>query len=270
MGVLHCTRCTIMPDETVVIKDEINAHLAELTSCERVVDDGLIECFPFSEYEEVKQKGFKTVKVVHFTRHGQGFHNLRIEQVGYPCQCGSKEPVGPCPYMTDELTDAFLTEKGEAQARALSQKISESGIQVECVITSPLSRAIQTGRIALDLPQFQTLPWISQEYFREQYGRHMCDKRRTKTELMDLYPNVDFSALTETDEWFGDERETRHELAKRCLDTVRFIQQLQHDHVFLFSHSSFLCTLFGVVFNQPQNSWFETAEMRSFVIGYRD
>eukprot|EP00808_Paulinella_micropora_P028179 g496.t1 len=80
-------------------------------------------------------------KVVHFIRHGQAFHNLLNDMYK---KLGKTLDLSEVP----ELVDAPLTVVGQEEAKKLIP-LANSLINVELVVTSPLTRAIQTSRIAL-------------------------------------------------------------------------------------------------------------------------
>ena len=70
------------------------------------------------------------MKEIYFTRHGQTVWNVENKI------CGS--------------TDSPLTDKGRAQAAALAGQIKDSGIHIDAILYSPLSRAADTARIIAD------------------------------------------------------------------------------------------------------------------------
>lgn len=70
--------------------------------------------------------------VVHFIRHGEGFHNV----AGRANHDNYKSP---------DYLDAHLTAFGWQQAHALSAHIAAAGVRPEVVIVSPLARAIETA-----------------------------------------------------------------------------------------------------------------------------
>ena len=97
------------------------------------------------------------------------------------------------------------------------------------VISSPLSRAIQTADIAL--PDNAAAKRIGYEGFREVNGLLYNAKRRTKSELQSLYPHWDWNYIdTEKDIlWDPTTLETHYDCAIRGLHAFEWLCQLQID-----------------------------------------
>ena len=90
--------------------------------------------------------GGTNAKMVHFVRHGQGFHNLLADlakEDGREWEQYSKTKANP--YVMPEILDAPLTDKGRQQALLLRPKIQSFANQPEMVVVSSQCRAIQTG-----------------------------------------------------------------------------------------------------------------------------
>ena len=68
----------------------------------------------------------KAAHKVYFTRHGETVWNVENKICG--------------------MTDSPLTEKGRAQARELGEKLRTSGLRIDEILYSPLSRAADTAR----------------------------------------------------------------------------------------------------------------------------
>ena len=63
---------------------------------------------------------------IYFARHGETVWNVENKICG--------------------MTDNPLTEKGRQQARELGQKVKESGVHIDEILYSPLSRAADTAK----------------------------------------------------------------------------------------------------------------------------
>lgn len=165
-------------------------------------------------------------KVLHFIRHGQGFHNVAFLEMG------STEA-----YKDWRWVDSRLTAVGEAQAKELRSRPMWSTAQL--VVVSPLSRAIKTGLLAR--PEDLKLPYIATELLRERIGTHPCDHRRSKTELAADFPLVDFSLLSaEEDPYWTEEREPWEDLVGRALAFLEFIMARPEREVVVVTHNDFL------------------------------
>jgi hypothetical protein len=76
----------------------------------------------------------KHTKVLHFIRHGEGFHNV----AGH---------ANPEEYLSYEHADAHLTERGWQQAALLQQHIQGLGSawRPQLIVVSPLTRTLETA-----------------------------------------------------------------------------------------------------------------------------
>ena len=128
-------------------------------------------------------------KRVHFLRHGQAMHNPRAE--------AAREADPPCSFdeflrlmKEDDEFDANLTELGRTQARgtaasALGSRVDSS---VQLVVSSPLSRALDTAMLAL--PQATSrgpATFVAHDDLRERSGWLINARRRTRTDLASKY-----------------------------------------------------------------------------------
>ena len=66
---------------------------------------------------------------IYFARHGETVWNVENKICG--------------------MTDSPLTEKGRQQARELGRKVKESGVHIDEILYSPLSRAADTAKACL-------------------------------------------------------------------------------------------------------------------------
>ncbi|KAK9915171.1 hypothetical protein WJX75_005575 [Coccomyxa subellipsoidea] len=232
-------------------------------------------------------------KVVHFVRHGEGFHNV----------AGKKDYSQ---YKRWDLEDAHLTAHGWEQAHALRKHLAKlpEPLNVEAVIVSPLSRALQTAVGAFGGDAWQPNdpdealmvaqeavpekgvqheavssagcpPFIAWEYCREHLGLHPCDRRGKISMLQKTYPAVDFSLIeTEEDElWKPDSRETHAEIRERGAAFVKWLLARPERRLAVVSHSSFLFYLMQNFGHQVSTTvqgelrrWYENCEMRTVII----
>jgi broad specificity phosphatase PhoE len=213
------------------------------------------------------------IKVVHFVRHGQGFHNLMADlarAAGRDWVQFTNTPENP--YIMPEILDAPLTEKGRQQASMLQPIVRVMENQPELVVFSPNCRALQTGLIVFedligggDKPN--SVPFLAHEMVREENGVHICDKRRPVSRQKMEFPQVDFSLL-ESDEdplFRDDERETKMQVGERVYKFMEWLAERKEKHVAVNSHSGWLLTVFnGICECDPAlKGWFQTGEMRS-------
>ena len=92
----------------------------------------------------------KAAHKVYFTRHGETVWNVENKICG--------------------MTDSPLTEKGRAQARELGEKLRASGLRIDEILYSPLSRAADTARA---IAEATGIPARCEPRLREQcFGRY--------------------------------------------------------------------------------------------------
>ncbi|KAM7184138.1 Histidine phosphatase superfamily [Naviculisporaceae sp. PSN 640] len=147
-----------------------------------------------------------TYKLLYYTRHGQGYHNVKESEVGTPAwesHWARLDGDGKTVW-----ADAHLTPLGEDQARAVNQfLLYESGLLPGSTqgemgtlplptrhYVSPLTRCIQTCQLAfkgiagddshpnmeIKVPPFKP---VIKEMVRERLGIHTCDRRSSKSWL---------------------------------------------------------------------------------------
>ncbi len=130
-------------------------------------------------------------KRVLFVRHAQGYHNESMK--GW------------------QLTDPMLTAKGEAQVRQLNRELREEGEfpNIELIVTSPLTRAIQTATGGFD---GCAAPYYVQPLLRERLGAP-CDEGLPKTELLETIPEIrKWAGVDDLDEkWWSTENDPLYE-----------------------------------------------------------
>ena len=172
---------------------------------------------------EKKTTATRIQKLV-FLRHGVAKHNLLDPMTG-------QRPVLEDP----KWFDPPLVYEGKQQAVTAGEKCqtywktTQGGEKIQLVLTSPLTRCIQTSMYAF-LPgsnyttayapnqqqQQQEPNIVCCELIREAYGQHFPDRRRNISTLAKHWRNVNFDTLTESDElWKMDKRETMLELQER-------------------------------------------------------
>ena len=128
-----------------------------------------------------------STKHIHFIRHAQSEHNARATQV-VDEDVLRRDPG---------LRDAPLTALGHAQAEALAGELSALS-EIELVVVSPLSRALQTTMAAFARHR---APRLVQPLHREMQ-ESFCDIGRSPVELAKEFPHFDFAHLE--DPWWHD------------------------------------------------------------------
>ena len=166
-------------------------------------------------------------KVVHFLRHGQAMHNPRAEasraaggtydEFLQVQSIESTERVEAEPWLEqlmkeDDAFDAPLTHLGREQA--LDRALQTDSSTIDLIVSSPLSRALDTGPAPHNTRQIwmtsiglccpvdlvctsapEGLRKVSIEHFREINGLFLNAKRRSRTELTRIYRTWNFDEL---------------------------------------------------------------------------
>ncbi len=134
--------------------------------------------------------------------------------------------------------DARLTPLGEEQARALRPAMAAH--RVDVVLTSPLSRTIQTALLAIP----EGPPFVVEAGCRERNGTHPCDKRRSRAELRADFPLLQLDNLaTEEDDTWTDVREAESDLNARAGRFCETLAARPEEHIAVVSHNDFLTAL---------------------------
>eukprot|EP00457_Paulinella_chromatophora_P007991 gb/GEZN01008018.1/.p1 GENE.gb/GEZN01008018.1/~~gb/GEZN01008018.1/.p1 ORF type:complete len:464 (-),score=49.39 gb/GEZN01008018.1/:51-1442(-) len=141
-------------------------------------------------------------KIVHFFRHGQGFHNL-LADVYRGFGHDFKMTDASSPYRRPELVDVPLTALGRDQAEKL--QIKNELKQVQLVVTSPMTRAVQTAQLAFPpdffAPSFaKTVALLAHPNCTESLGQDTCNRRRPLAKLKHDFPQVDWSLINSEEE----------------------------------------------------------------------
>jgi broad specificity phosphatase PhoE len=221
----------------------------------------------------------KNVKIVHFVRHGQGFHNLMADVYRTSGRTWTSEVQSDeNPYTMLELVDSPLTEVGRQQAINLQQTAQTMDPPTQLVVLSPNCRALHTGCLVWEHLLQTDVPFVVHEMVREVHGVHRCDQRRSVSRQAKEFPHVDFS-LMKVDEdtmWRPDYRETKPEVADRIYKFLEWLCEQEQQYVGVASHSAWLLTLFNGCLDcqddDPEKllDWFETGELRSVVLEFCD
>ena len=145
--------------------------------------------------EELKENhGYKKIKIIHWIRHAQGYHNVNR----------GADAKKPC------CIDARLTPKGVNQCRRLAEAIRNAPPgshlgqvrdKAQVIITSPVTRCVQTALYSLEpvLEKNPNIPILANESIRETVNFN-CDRRRPISEIAKDFPMVDFTVACPNDE----------------------------------------------------------------------
>ena len=218
-------------------------------------------------------------KVVHFQRHGQGYHNLMAEvwrESGLDFDIDDADAARN-PFVREEIVDAPLTLKGRAESEARRPQAAALG--PELVVVSPLHRAIQTARLSFaDHMGRDDVPWIAHEGCREELGWLVCNKRLPLSQTRGEFPGIDFSLVVSGEEdrlWNSKAREPPVAKSERIYDfLVNFIRHRPEREIAVVCHSAVLFNMANAVLDcggdEYLTAWWKTSEIKSMRIWFED
>jgi len=191
-----------------------------------------------------------TSKILYIVRHGQALHNPRAEAAKAK-GCSMEEFFELM--RQDDVLDAELTPLGRDQAKRCfhsyfaadrfhHEKSTRRSPKVDLIVSSPLSRAIETANLVYPTTSSTPVPKICIEDFREVNGELLNGKRRSKTELLHLYPSWDFDMLeTDDDVLWTPEMEAFEAAAERGYRGLAFLLlKRPEERILLVSHGGIL------------------------------
>jgi broad specificity phosphatase PhoE len=190
-----------------------------------------VHTYPLSQFTTLQQE-HKNVKTVHFIRHAEGFHNVNNQ------------------YRDEINLDARLTPKGVAQCEAFASKRSIPTHAVDLIVTSSMTRCIQT---ALQCFPDREAPVLALESIRETVN-YACDRRRPLSIIREEFPTVDFSNVEDEDDAIWNEYNARvghdwdahresaelYRVADRGRTFLTWLSQRNEENVVVCTHSAFL------------------------------
>ncbi len=169
-----------------------------------------------------------------FIRHGEAEHNVAFHEQGESA------------FEDEKYKDAKLTEKGIQQVQESAKKLSE--YKILDIWSSPLTRCIQTTDELFEELNVGTL-YLHDNLLERQGGNHVCNYRKTKTELQSEHFHYTFKFLPETP-MFWKERENQTSLWSRMLSFVLMLNKLyekydESSYILISSHNDAISALTG-------------------------
>lgn len=200
-------------------------------------------------------------------RHGQAEHNPRAEAARHD-GCSYEQFLKIM--KEDDVLDATLTPLGVEQAKGVMRdKLLASKLRsLDLIISSPLSRALQTANFVLPPPSYerkmtnddkicsnnenvivkdsdincskQKPSRICLNEFREINGWCLNAKRRNKSELKELFPSWDFQYISEYDDDWTESLESQKDCGERGYKGLLWITKRQEYNVLVACHGGLL------------------------------
>lgn len=145
--------------------------------------------------------------------------------------------------------DARLTERGHTQAEAARARLRD--VPFELVVTSPLTRAIQTSAIVFG--EHPSAPRVLVEVLHRECQESSCDVGRAASEIAAEFPHLDVGHLPEV-WWHAEEGsqvgdypvEPRHLFDARVADFREWLRARPERTIAVVGHGTFFFHLTGL------------------------
>ncbi|CAJ1964104.1 unnamed protein product [Cylindrotheca closterium] len=216
-----------------------------------------------------------TSKRISIVRHGQAMHNPRAE-VAKANGCSMEEFIAIM--REDDCLDAPLTDLGKEQAKTV--KIPTTKSNFDLVVSSSLSRALQTADAVCPPSIKNGSKRVCCEHFREVNGDLLNAKRRSRSELEKLFPSWDFSHLsTDEDSLWTPEMEEFPAVAERGYIGLDWLMKRPEESILLVAHGGilrYLMTIHPLISLQderksaekPVEARFDNCEVRHYRLSW--
>ena len=164
---------------------------------------------------------------IYFVRHGQAMHNVNQD------------------YTNPANQDARLTRSGRAQAYTTARELSYHVPRWDVVFTSPLTRCLETmDEILQEIPSKD--PPVATDFLLECQGDgHICNQRRNREELTELWPQVEFNLHSQPRLHYMSPRESAEDLESRMHFVVKLVRQMEGEHALIVSHHDLIEAYLG-------------------------
>ena len=166
------------------------------------------------------------MKKLYLIRHGISEHNVLFTKYGKRI------------FYDKRYYDTKLTDEGVEQSIILGSTWKDIN-KIELVLCSSLSRTLETARgifTNIDVPILALD--ILKEYPQ---GLQTCNKRSEKKELIENFPEIDFTNVDDIETMWNTEREESiDELNKRIEELNSFIQGRKETEIAIVGHNSFI------------------------------
>ena len=162
------------------------------------------------------------MKTLHLIRHGYALHNLLYWKIGTAAY---------------DIRDTQLMQKGIEQATHLGNNWKEID-EINLVVCSPSIRTLDTALLIFKNTHHRI---IALDCLLEYpLGNEECNRRKDKSVLTSLYPQVDFSNLTHEVLPWKNRKESLNELENREKTFLSWIKNRKEKNICIVGHSSFI------------------------------
>ncbi|KAL9183445.1 hypothetical protein ACHAXT_004301 [Thalassiosira profunda] len=211
-------------------------------------------------------------------RHGEAQHNA-FERDFARAHGTSREAANAD---AEYPVDPMLTGKGCGQMLDVSRRTatffnSDTGLQPDLFVVSPLRRAIQSALIAFPTHTALGLsgtPWVCHPHCMEMANGNKSEFVSPSEELREMFPGVDFSFLEGSDatNLNGSEKvplfESKIDLMVRTDIFLRWVQEREEKVIVVSSHATWLQSLCAFSFDLESAMMFKKGELRAVGIKF--
>ena len=168
---------------------------------------------------------------IYCIRHGYSFHNQLGKQYGEQA------------YLMPECENSYLLQDGIDQAKQLRKDSLEQLKNMDVVLVSSLTRALETADILFKNLDKQIIVLDILKEFPN--GLETPNKRLTTSQLKIKFPNFDFSTLQceEDFTWIPERYETKEELIYRINLFKRYLNTFKNKNICVVGHTDFISQL---------------------------
>jgi broad specificity phosphatase PhoE len=178
---------------------------------------------------------------------GQAMHNPRAE-ARKAAGCSHEEFL--LQMQADDVLDAPLTKVGHSQGQAVYDQYSHYyRDRIQVVVSSPLTRALQTANLALPPTSLSSSSSSSSprrvclESIREINGWLLNAKRRPKSQLKLEFPHWEFHRIEDEEDgtWTADSLESESDCGERGYQSMlALLQDIPETRILLVAHGGIL------------------------------
>ena len=166
------------------------------------------------------------MKNIYLIRHGISQHNILFHKFGKKI------------FYDKRYYDTKLTDEGIEQSVILGNTWKDIN-KIELVLCSSLSRTLETARGIFTKTD---IPILALDILKEYpQGLQTCNKRSEKKELIEKFPEIDFTNVDDIETMWNHEREeTIDELNERIKLLNDFIEGRVETEIAIVGHNSFI------------------------------
>lgn len=185
-------------------------------------------------------------KTITFIRHAEGIHNEA------EIKAGTNDILLTTVDVENKYLDSYLNKKGIEQSINIKSKIKTDNIDL--IISSPLTRTLETADYSLSSSVKEHIKFISTELCRELLGIHTPDGRSSIEKLKIKFPYVDFSLIkSNEDNLYKKIIEDEDSCYERAGRFLKWLLNRTEKTIIVYSHRHFLRNLSNYIIDNHKH-----------------